>query len=89
MSATIDFAGRVGIFTFNFVKGAGRVGMVGTWLFLPRRTGAFNCPTLAVGRVGNCKLFTVGRTGIFTSNGDVSDGPLDDYIARSMRILVT
>lgn len=27
------------------------------------------------------------RTGIFSSNGDVSDGPLDDYIARADRIL--
>ena len=27
------------------------------------------------------------RVGIFTSNGDVSDGPLDDYLARSRRIL--
>lgn len=27
------------------------------------------------------------RTGIFSSNGDVSDGPLDDYIARGDRIL--
>lgn len=42
----------------------------------------------------NIKVFTTAlgkraepRTGIFTSNGDVSDGPLDDYIARSMRIL--
>ena len=27
------------------------------------------------------------RVGIFTSNGDVSDGPLDDYLARGRRIL--
>lgn len=27
------------------------------------------------------------RIGYFTSNGDVSDGPLDDYLARSRRIL--
>lgn len=27
------------------------------------------------------------RVGIFTSNGDVSDGPLDDYINNGMRIL--
>ena len=27
------------------------------------------------------------RVGIFTSNGDVSDGPLDDYLERSRRIL--
>ena len=42
----------------------------------------------------NIKVFTTGqgkvaqpRTGIFTSNGDVSDGPLDDYLARGRRIL--
>lgn len=42
----------------------------------------------------NIKVFTTGlgkvdcpRTGIFTSNGDVNDGPLDDYIARANRIL--
>lgn len=42
----------------------------------------------------NIKVFTAGlgkvdhpRRGIFTSNGHVSDGPLDDYDARSMRIL--
>lgn len=27
------------------------------------------------------------RVGIFTSNGQVSDGPLDDYLARSKRVL--
>ena len=27
------------------------------------------------------------RVGIFTSNGEVSDGPLDDYLARGRRIL--
>ena len=27
------------------------------------------------------------RVGFFTSNGDVSDGPLDDYLARGRRIL--
>ena len=27
------------------------------------------------------------RVGIFTSNGDISDGPLDDYITRGERIL--
>lgn len=43
----------------------------------------------------NIKVFTTGlgkvpepRTGIFTSNGDVSDGPLDDYLARGRRILL-
>lgn len=42
----------------------------------------------------NIKVFTTGlgkvaeaRTGIFTSNGEVNDGPLDDYLARSARIL--
>lgn len=42
----------------------------------------------------NIKVFVTGqgkvaqpRVGIFTSNGEVSDGPLDDYIARGMRIL--
>ena len=42
----------------------------------------------------NIKVFTTGlgkvehpRRGIFSSNGDVNDGPLDDYLARSMRIL--
>lgn len=42
----------------------------------------------------NIKVFTTGlgkrehpRIGIFSSNGDVSDGPLDDYIAKSERIL--
>lgn len=42
----------------------------------------------------NIKVFTTGlgkvaeaRTGIFTSNGEVNDGPLDDYLARSNRIL--
>lgn len=42
----------------------------------------------------NIKVFTTGlgkvgdpRIAIWTSNGDVSDGPLDDYLARSDRIL--
>ena len=42
----------------------------------------------------NIKVFITGqgkvaqpRVGCFTSNGDVSDGPLDDYIARGERIL--
>lgn len=42
----------------------------------------------------NIKVFTTGlgkvaegRTGIFTSNGYINDGPLDDYIARANRIL--
>lgn len=42
----------------------------------------------------NIKVFTTGlgkvaeaRTGIFTSNGEVSDGPNDDYLARADRIL--
>ena len=42
----------------------------------------------------NIKVFVTGqgkvgdpRVGIFTSNGEVNDGPLDDYIARGMRIL--
>lgn len=42
----------------------------------------------------NIKVFISGqgkvaqpRRGIFTSNGDVSDGPLDDYLATGRRIL--
>lgn len=42
----------------------------------------------------NIKVFITGqgkvaqpRVGCFTSNGDISDGPLDDYIARGERIL--
>ena len=42
----------------------------------------------------NIKVFTTAlgkvadaRIGFFTSNGDVSDGPLDDYLARGRRIL--
>lgn len=42
----------------------------------------------------NIKVFKTGlgkkaepRIGIFTSNGDVSDGPLDDYISRAENIL--
>lgn len=42
----------------------------------------------------NIKVFTSGqgkkgdpRRGFFTSNGEVSDGPLDDYLARAQRIL--
>lgn len=42
----------------------------------------------------NIKVFITGqgkvaepRVGIFTSNGDVNDGPLDDYLARGQRIL--
>ena len=42
----------------------------------------------------NIKVFVTGqgkvaqpRVGIFTSNGEVSDGPLDDYFARARRIL--
>lgn len=42
----------------------------------------------------NIKVFVTGqgkvaqpRVGIFTSNGEVSDGPLDDYMARGRRIL--
>lgn len=43
---------------------------------------------------GNIKVFITGqgkvaqpRVGIFSSNGEVSDGPLDDYLARADRIL--
>lgn len=42
----------------------------------------------------NISVFTTGqgktaepRTGIFTSNGKISDGPLDDYLSRAERIL--
>ena len=42
----------------------------------------------------NIKVFVTGqgkvaqpRVGIFSSNGEVSDGPLDDYLARADRIL--
>ena len=42
----------------------------------------------------NIKVFVTGqgkvaqpRVGIFTSNGEVDDGPLDDYLARGRRIL--
>ncbi len=42
----------------------------------------------------NIKVFITGmgkvaqpRVGYFTSNGDISDGPLDDYLARGRRIL--
>ena len=42
----------------------------------------------------NIKVFVTGqgkvaqpRVGIFTSNGDINDGPLDDYLARGRRIL--
>lgn len=42
----------------------------------------------------NIKVFKTGlgkkaepRMGIFTSNGDVSDGPLDDYMSRAAEIL--
>lgn len=42
----------------------------------------------------NIKVFITGqgkvaqpRIGIFTSNGEISDGPLDDYLARGRRIL--
>lgn len=42
----------------------------------------------------NIKVFITGlgkteqpRRGFFTSNGDVSEGPLDDYLARGRRIL--
>lgn len=42
----------------------------------------------------NIKVFITGqgkvaqpRAGIFTSNGEVNDGPLDDYLARGRRIL--
>lgn len=42
----------------------------------------------------NIKVFTTGlgkrehpRIGVFSSNGDVSDGPLDDYIHQGERIL--
>lgn len=42
----------------------------------------------------NIKVFITGqgkvaqpRVGIFSSNGEVSDGPLDDYLARADRIL--
>lgn len=43
----------------------------------------------------NIKVFITGqgkvaqpRVGIFTSNGEISDGPLDDYLARGRRILL-
>lgn len=42
----------------------------------------------------NIKVFVTGqgkvaqpRVGIFSSNGEVNDGPLDDYLARAKRIL--
>lgn len=42
----------------------------------------------------NIKVFITGqgkvaepRSGVFTSNGEVNDGPLDDYLARGRRIL--
>lgn len=42
----------------------------------------------------NIQVFTAGlgkvdhpRRGIFTSNGQISDGPLDDYLAQAQRIL--
>ena len=42
----------------------------------------------------NIKVFITGqgkvaqpRVGVFTSNGEVNDGPLDDYLARGRRIL--
>lgn len=42
----------------------------------------------------NIKVFVTGqgkvaqpRVGIFTSNGEINDGPLDDYLARGRRIL--
>lgn len=42
----------------------------------------------------NIKVFTAGlgktddpRRGMFTSNGHISDGPLDDYLAQAQRIL--
>ena len=42
----------------------------------------------------NIKVFITGqgkvaqpRVGFFSSNGEISDGPLDDYLARSRRIL--
>ena len=42
----------------------------------------------------NIKVFVTGqgkvaqpRVGFFTSNGNISDGPLDDYLARGRRIL--
>lgn len=42
----------------------------------------------------NIKVFVSGqgkvpqpRIGIFTSNGEISDGPLDDYLARGRRVL--
>lgn len=42
----------------------------------------------------NIKVYVTGqgkvaqpRVGIFTSNGEVNDGPLDDYLARGRRIL--
>lgn len=48
----------------------------------------------AYGNYDNIKVFITGqgkvaqpRVGIFTSNGEVSDGPLDDYLARGRRIL--
>lgn len=37
--------------------------------------------TTALGKVAH------PRIGIFSSNGDVADGPLDDYLSRSQRIL--
>lgn len=46
------------------------------------------------GDYNNIKVFTTGlgkvgqpRIGFFTSNGEVSDGPLDDYLQRGRRIL--
>lgn len=42
--------------------------------------------TIKVFRAGLGKV-PHGRVGIFTSNGHVSDGPLDDYLARAQRIL--
>ncbi len=43
--------------------------------------GTINVMTAGFGKVPH------PRTGIFTSNGHISDGPLDDYLGQSQRIL--
>lgn len=45
-----------------------------------------NYDNITVFRTGQGKT-AEPRSGIFTSNGNVSDGPLDDYLARGRRIL--
>lgn len=86
--------------TKELVQGLKNLGTVAGWSDAPANRDGLRSGKVIFNEVhqyqnyDNIKVFTSGqgkkgepRRGFFTSNGYVSDGPLDDYLARSMRIL--